>query len=219
MDGTPREELSMTTALSRPDLHPAMQELLNRTDVTVAELAHLPEDLRYELINGRLVLSPTATPLHGFLSSAICHAIDIGCPPEYIVTVEQSIHLNGLSERRPDVAVVEASEFRRSPVLHTDVLLAVEVISPSHGSDERDRKEKLKEYAYSGIPSYWLVDPDAERITFRQYLLGDGGVYHQHVETDELITVDLPWEITLDLPAWTRRRDGYQQFLDARRDS
>ena len=205
----------MTTALSRPDLHPELQDLLHRTDVTVAEVAHLPEDLRYELINGRLVLTPSATPLHGLVSRAICHAIDIGCPPDYIVTVEQSVQLSDFSERRPDAVVVEASEMLRSPVQCADVLVAVEVLSPSTAAE--DRKEKLKDYAYSGIPSYWLVDPNAERITFTQFLLGDAGVYHQHTHTDELVTVDLPWEITLDLPALTYRRDRYALYGNTRR--
>jgi hypothetical protein len=33
------------------------------------------------------------------------------------------------------------------------------------------------------------------------------GDYQPLVQTNELVTVDMPWQITLDLPAWTRRRD------------
>ena len=31
------------------------------------------------------------------------------------------------------------------------------------------------------------------------------------VEVDELITLDEPWKVTLDLPAWTRKRDYYRE--------
>jgi Uma2 family endonuclease len=161
--------------------------------------------------------SPSDTPLHGLIRRAVANAIDIGCPPAYAVGGIQSVRLDDRNERLADVVVVEASAASRSPVLHADVLLAVEVVTP--GSLVRDRGEKLEAYARSGVPSCWVVDPDHARITFTQFLLGEGGVYHQHVHTDELVTVDLPWEITLDLPAWTLRRDGYRRYADARGDS
>ncbi|XVU24315.1 hypothetical protein ACQPZJ_44995 [Actinoplanes sp. CA-054009] len=56
-----------------------------------------------------------------------------------------------------------------------------------------------------------LIDPPAGRVTCTQYLLGVGENYHQRLQTDELVTVDQPWEITLDLPAWTRKRDWLQE--------
>lgn len=67
-----------------------------------------------------------------------------------------------------------------------------------------------------GIPSYWIIDPLGERVTFTQFCLGPGGEYQCRLQTDELVTVDVPWEITLDLPAWTRKRDRIRRV--ARRD-
>ncbi|MGW4946847.1 Uma2 family endonuclease, partial [Actinoplanes sp. NPDC004185] len=83
-------------------------------------------------------------------------------------------------------------------------------------SQSRDREAKLKKYAEVGIPSYWIVDPLAERVTFTQFCLGPAGMYQRRLHTDELVTVDQPWEITLDLPAWTRKRDRIHRV--ARRD-
>ena len=65
----------------------------------------------------------------------------------------------------------------------------------------------MKYYAAVGIPHYWIIDPLDVRVTFTQYRLGGDGNYHQQAHTDELITILEPWEITLDLPAWTRKRD------------
>jgi len=97
----------------------------------------------------------------------------------------------------------------RTPVLAADVLLAVEIISPD--SSVRDRQDKMKLYSYAGIPAYWLIDPLADCVTFTEFLLSEGRAYHQHVQTDGLITIDRPWETTLDLPAWTRRRDRLRE--------
>jgi hypothetical protein len=53
----PVEEDSMTAAfrLAAPDL-------IDRRDLTVDDVAHLPDDLHYELIDGRLVLTPPPSP-------------------------------------------------------------------------------------------------------------------------------------------------------------
>jgi Uma2 family endonuclease len=75
------------------------------------------------------------------------------------------------------------------------------------GRAVRDRQDKMKLYSYAGIPAYWIVDPTGERVTFTEWPLSEGGAYHQHVHTDGLVTIDRPWVTTLDLPAWTRRRD------------
>jgi hypothetical protein len=53
----------------------------------------------------------------------------------------------------------------------------------------------------------WIIDSLSERITLTELRLGPGG-YQQRLQTDELVTLDDPWKVTLDLPAWTRRRDG-----------
>ncbi|MFG1602447.1 Uma2 family endonuclease [Actinoplanes sp. NPDC049265] len=196
----------MTTALRRPSLHPELQDLLSRTDLTVADLVSLPEDLRYELINGRLVLSPAAPTVHSIICRAIANAIDAGCPPDYAVGEERAVMVDEHTERRPDVLVIEASASMATLIHHADVLLAVEVVSPS--SISRDWEVKRKQYAVNGIPSYWIVDLYTERISFNQFLLGDNSVYHRHIETTDVVTVDVPWEVTIDLPALTRRRDG-----------
>ncbi len=54
-------------------------------------------------------------------------------------------------------------------------VLAVEVLSP--GTRARDQLLKRGVYAESGIPSYWLVDPDAPSLTV--LWLGEGGGYDE----------------------------------------
>jgi Uma2 family endonuclease len=108
----------------------------------------------------------------------------------------------------PDVMILRDEAAFRSPVGPDDVLLVVEIISKS--SKKRDRQEKLEWYAGMGIPHYWIIDPLCDRVTLTEFQLGPDG-YRQRLRADELITLDEPWKVTLDLPAWTRKRDYYRE--------
>jgi Uma2 family endonuclease len=198
--GDPIEEESMTAVLL-----PVDPRLLERTDLTVDDLADLPEDLRYELIEGRLVVAPVGLPIHQFLEVRIANAIEENCPDEFLVNVEQALLRNPRNEFRPDVMLLREEGADRSPVHAADVPLVVEIVSAS--SRFSDRESKVKWYADLGIPAYWIVDPLAERVTLTVLRLDADGRYHQRFQTDGLVTVDEPWPITLDLPAWTRKRD------------
>ncbi|MFC7534241.1 Uma2 family endonuclease [Actinoplanes sp. GCM10030250] len=182
-----------------------IEHLLGRDDLTVDDIADLPDDLRYELIDGRLVLSPLALPIHQFLVLEIAFAAREHCPDNILVNPEQAVLLDRRNELRPDVVLIHEEGAGKSPVRPGDVPLVVEVASES--TKRFDRTGKVKKYAYVAIPHYWIVDPLAECVTLTQFVLGPGGDYEQVRHTDRLVTVDQPWEMTLDLPAWTRRRD------------
>jgi Uma2 family endonuclease len=55
--------------------------------------------------------------------------------------------------------------------------LVMEVVSAE--GRERDLETKRQEYAQAGIPEYWIVDPQLERITV---LALEGAVYTVHGE-------------------------------------
>jgi Uma2 family endonuclease len=118
MSGDPPEEEHMTSVLL-----PVDARLLDRNDLTVDDLVGLPEDLRYELINGRLVLAPTGLPIHQILEVRIANAIEANCPDEFVVNVEQALLRSPSNELRPDVMLIREDGARRSPVLPSDVPL------------------------------------------------------------------------------------------------
>jgi Uma2 family endonuclease len=190
-----------------PDLAASVSihRLLYRDDLTVDDITSLPEDLRYELIDGRLVLSPYAVPVHQTLSILVADAIRVHLRRPFVLNLEQALLVDRRNELRPDVMVFSREGARRSPVPAAYVHLVVEVISPS--SKSFDRGDKLKRYADAGVPLYWLVDPLTERVTFSEFALGPDGTYGRRVHTDQRVTVDEPWSITLDPPAWTEERD------------
>jgi Uma2 family endonuclease len=199
VNGNPLEEEPMTAVVLPVDPH-----LLERDDLTVDDLTSLPEDLRYELIDGRLVLTPHALSLHNLIGRRTADAIEELSSEEFVVDQEQAIRLGRRNEVCPDVSLLRIEGANRSPVLAPDVLLVVEVVSKSSVFSDYERKREL--YARIGIPGYWIIDPLKERVTLTELRLGPDG-YRQRLQTDELTTLEEPWKITLDLPAWTRRRD------------
>jgi Uma2 family endonuclease len=202
VDGDPLEEEQMTAA-PHPTEPELIDRLIGRDDLTIDDIADLPEDLRYELIEGRLVLTPLAIPVHQLIGKRVGDALEERCPDDFIVNIEQTIVINRRNELHPDVVVLREEAAFISPVLSSDVPLVVEILSRS--TKRFDRNGKLEKYASAAIPSYWIVDPLAERVTLTQFILGADGRYEQVLHTDELATVEAPWKVTLDLPAWTAK--------------
>lgn len=187
----------------------AAPDLIGRQDLTVDDVANLSEDLRYELVDGRLVVSPTPKPIHQSIGVDVAAAFKVNRPPGVVVSTDQSVMFDGRNERCPDVALIyqEGADF--TPVLASDVFLAVEIISPSF--QVVDRVDKMKVYAEGGIPAYWIIDLLAERVTLTEFLLGSGGEYQQLGTADTLVTMVRPWEVTLDPSAWTQERDHIRE--------
>lgn len=180
---------------------------LTRTDWTVDEVANLPEDLYYELIEGRLVVSPLPMPIHTEIGRYLCNALDVNRPKDRRPLGESSVMVNFRTELRPDAVVVRNTPAAvcRSPMMVADIVMVVEITSPSTHHGDRARKKRL--YADSGIPAYWIIDALADRITLTQYLLGPDGAYELRLHTADRVTLDQPWRVTIDLPEWTEIRD------------
>ena len=131
---------------------------LRRDDWTLADLARLPEDeYRYEIIDGELVVSPPPTSFHQRVATEMIRRWQ---PTLGVLTHAAGVSVPAGRYRErflvPDVLVVRNGV--SSPYYGpSDVLVAVEIVSPS--SVTRDRWAKRGLYAELGIPEYWLVDP------------------------------------------------------------
>ncbi|AGL20389.1 Uma2 family endonuclease [Actinoplanes sp. N902-109] len=180
------------------------EALFGKQDWTVDDLARLPEDLNYELIDGRLIL-PSPTGIHQDIGVRILLALEAGCPPAYLVFTDLSLEIDARNEPRPDVVVVNRSCANKTPVPVTGVLLAVEVISPSNRIG--DLHAKAESYAAAGIEHYWLVDPlFPEGITLTQHLRRPDGRYKDVGSTRGVFETEVPFPVRIDLPALTARR-------------
>src|SRR4051794_5038486 len=73
---------------------------------TVGDVANLPEDLHYELIDGRLLLPPAPMPFHQSIRIDLAFAFRAECPEGVFVSVGSSVMIDTHSEPRPDVLLI-----------------------------------------------------------------------------------------------------------------
>lgn len=199
---TPPEEEPMTAALSLPDLQ-------DKDDWTVNDLANLPKDLHYELINGRLIL-PSPTLLHQEICLDLVNMIRPSLPAGFRAGIDLSLKVDSQSEPRPDVVVMRQSLGRRTPAPIEGALLVAEVISPS--SHARDMYAKAKIFAAAGVSGYWVIDPFDNEVTLTEFRRREGSAFEAYATTSKAFTTDVPFPVSIDVPAFTRLRQGY---LDA----
>ena len=133
----------------------------------------------YELIRGRIVMSPPAGWPHGSLESRI-NARLYGVVEAHGLGVVQGssagYDLPSGDTLEPDVSFISKQRFAAGPApvrgrfLGIVPDLAVEILSKS--TARRDRGEKKTIYEQCGVTEYWIVDPDRRVVTV--YRLADG---------------------------------------------
>ena len=174
---------------------------------TVDDLHAIPEDgRRYELIDGSIIVSPSATFGHNNLARWIANELERSASDRFVVGTDQSATIDDYNEPRPDVVVAQVKNVGRSPFPIDDAVLAVEVVSPS--SVLRDRETKRALYARAGVPVYWLIEPDdkALKIRLTEFVLGGAEDYVRRGSWESgVVQTDTPWTLEIDLDALTVR--------------
>jgi Uma2 family endonuclease len=164
---------------------------------TRADLDRMPDDgNRYELIEGEIVMSPSPTPNHQFVSGELFHLLRLACPDHLRVAFAPlDVELEpDLSVVEPDILVV-SPEMADSRGIVGPPLLAVEILSPSTAAIDRGRKKRL--YERTGVACYWIVDP-RDPISLTAYELSDGR--YQVVTAiagDEEWAATAPYDVTV----------------------
>ena len=134
---------------------------------TYSDYCLLPEDKRYELIDGDLYMAPAPLIRHQVILRTLLSLLwpfvrdnDLGqvysSPGDVIFSDEDVL--------QPDILFITAG--REGIVTERPCEgapdLVVEILSPSTG--QRDRELKRKVYANYGVKEYWLVDPETDSI-------------------------------------------------------
>ncbi|MEQ4721423.1 Uma2 family endonuclease [Nonomuraea sp. B19D2] len=140
---------------------------LTRTGMTARELFDaLPPipDLRVEVIEGKMLVSPMGSPEHGWMATRLHNAL---LPLLTQRGWEAAMGLNLCVEGPRDspapdyvVAPSDCPRWGKWELLASGVVMVAEVVSPS--SVYTDRVEKRRTYALGRVPIYVLIDPIAD---------------------------------------------------------
>jgi Uma2 family endonuclease len=146
------------------------------TGLTVDDLARFDDDERhkYELIDGELFVSPKGVLRHQHVATRLARRLlDWADAHGAAAFVEPDVSYTDRDYVIPDVVLLAAETIARvdeQRPIETTPDLIVEVSSPSTRRLDLIRKRAL--YEREGVPEYWFVDLDADRVEI--YRLGGG---------------------------------------------
>ena len=136
--------------------------------LTYADYCRTPDDERYELLDGELIMVPAPGTGHQRIAIRLGSLLHVFVEKRGLGQVFAAPYDVVLSETnvvQPDLLFI-ANE--RTHIITPDNVqgppnLVVEILSPSAANRDRTLKRAL--YAQYGVPEYWLVDPDARTVT------------------------------------------------------
>ncbi|WP_406735164.1 Uma2 family endonuclease [Streptomyces sp. NBC_01108] len=158
------------------------------------------EALRLEFVNGKLGVKAVPDGDHGRIIewlTRLCMQAD----PDRWLYAEQGLRIETYRKgnARPDGALARSGAFvgQGEWAGPDGVLMVVEVTSYDEDTDRRDRVEKPRAYAETGIPVYLLIDRDTCEV--KVHSQPDGVRYEQVVTVPYGKTVELPDPVGIEL--------------------
>jgi Uma2 family endonuclease len=134
---------------------------------------------RYELIDGRIVMSPPAGWGHGEIETNVIYILQSFVSQHNLGKVFGSstgYDLPSGDTVEPDASFISherwaaGPQVRRGQFLRIVPNLVIEILSPA--TARRDRTEKKKLYESNGVDEYWLIDQDAREVTVFRLVAG-----------------------------------------------
>ena len=153
-------------------------------------------DVGLELVDGALLVTPPERIGNSRVATRLATLLAPVLGSEWDVITHGGVYFDDRNYREPDVVVCRRLPRGADLLAVQDVLLAVEVLSPS--SLLNDRVAKPAQYAAAGIEHYWLLDPDAPSLLVHE--LHDGG-YRVTGEFDDAVVVERPVAVRFSLEA------------------
>jgi Uma2 family endonuclease len=124
---------------------------------------------KYELIDGRIVVTPPAGYPHGETDNLIATALGLAARGRgRAFGPSQGFELPTGDTVEPDASYISNERWRKGPrpqrgkFLRIVPDLAVELLSPESRTRDLGRKREI--YAASGVREYWVVDLERKRI-------------------------------------------------------
>lgn len=134
---------------------------------TYEDYLNTPDDKRYELIEGELLMTPSPVPYHQWILKNIGYELEKFIREKKLGKVFLApcdIHLDYENVFEPDVmfisieraGIIGEKNVQGAPDLIVEVL--------SEGTAYRDLVKKKKLYAKFGVKEYWIVDPSEKTV-------------------------------------------------------
>ena len=167
----------------------AMQDLVFESTRTVTQpefaawveaRARMGDIAHYELLHGRIVMTPPAGYPHGEIESQLNLRLASHVATHRLGKVfgsSQGFELATGDTVEPDLSFVSTARWKAAPppevgkFLQLVPDLVIEILSPSNAT--YDRGEKKAVYQRAGVGEYWIVDGRAREVLI--FLLGEGG--------------------------------------------
>ncbi|MQL51972.1 Uma2 family endonuclease [Desulfofundulus thermobenzoicus] len=151
---------------------------------TYDDYALLPEGAPYQLIGGKLVMTPAPSTFHQIICARIQGKLynhvnekDLGL----VLFSPIDVYFEEKETYQPDIIFIAKDRLHiiKSAKVTGAPDLVVEILSPSTGY--YDLKKKARIYAKHGVKEYWIADPEDTSIEVHT---GQGGrfVLNQRVE-------------------------------------
>ncbi len=182
------------------------------TGLTYADLEKFPEDnFRRELIDGELIVTAAPNTRHQRAVTEL--VLELGLYAREhggeVLPAPYDVYFSDSNVVEPDVLFVTAEHIERleDRYIRAAPDIVVEVSSPSTRRLELSRKKDL--YERFGVPEYWYVDLDAERIEIYRLTGGRYGLPEltgrgDRLESHQLLGLALPVDQVLG-PAVSQR--------------
>ena len=138
-----------------------------RVKLTYDDYAKTPEDERWELLDGELIMAAAPNMKHQSIQFKV--GLQVGTFVEdgdlgWVFNPPTDVMLSDNDVVQPDLIFVSSD--REHIITDANIQgapdLVVEILSPSSAS--RDWRDKLDLYARHSVAEYWLVDPISEIV-------------------------------------------------------
>lgn len=161
----------------------------------------LPADRRrIELLDGSLLVSPSAGYRHQRLSSQLWLALSVAAPAGLEVLEAVNVRVGPGRILIPDLVVLNTPGAEGTVADPAEVLLVVEITSPGNAVVDRAIKPPLS--AAAGIPHYLRIELDVQGPTVEVFELRRGRYDSvQRVQPGQRLRLDRPLRVDLDLAA------------------
>ncbi|GAA3119624.1 Uma2 family endonuclease [Streptosporangium carneum] len=174
---------------------------------TVDDLLRFPDEgSRYELFDGSLLISPPATPAHQRAVVRLARIVEDAAPVEFQPLPGVNLRVGPRDFFIPDLVVVPTEAVAETELMFTpdDVLLAVEIVSPT--TQMRDRHMKRSAYAAAGIELYWRIELSEGPCLHVLELVGDDYKPAGKHAAGRVADLFAPFEVSFDPAVLLRPR-------------